>query len=350
MPSQDDARLEWLDLFRGLAAVAVVAFHYWWALKLPEFGFGFLAVDLFFVLSGIVLGLRYAPRIKAGMTFKDFAWQRVRRLYPMLLIATGLILLANAAGMPASHLATVSLDTILALPTLLPYSPNFGAGALFPANSPVWSLWAELLVNTLWFFALRFGPRTTKTIFLASACIYILAVTTTGSLDMGAHSSVLNITIGLFRAMTWFGVGYAISMKERTPPMSPSASLALVAAGCFAFQHDWYPVPAGLLVIVCGTSLLMALMHAPPPNRRVSKVYAWIGLVSYPLYLTHIPTGRLAVWAIEHGVRVSVAHVGSFLLVACVATLVNEWVVNRLPRSLSSLTWRVALPVKDSSG
>lgn len=76
------SRLEWLDLFRGCAAVIVVLFHFHEPLRISGLSFGFLAVDLFFILSGIVLGLKYTHAIEEGLGFGEFAWIRLRRPRP----------------------------------------------------------------------------------------------------------------------------------------------------------------------------------------------------------------------------------------------------------------------------
>ena len=69
---------EILDGLRGIAALAIVAFHFMeWVF--PDFsknfiGHGFLAVDFFFCLSGFVIGYAYDDRIRkmgVGEFFKS---------------------------------------------------------------------------------------------------------------------------------------------------------------------------------------------------------------------------------------------------------------------------------------
>src|SRR6478735_706593 len=68
---------EILDGLRGVAALAVVIFHFMeWVYTDPSrnfIGHGFLAVDFFFCLSGFVIGYAYDNRIGkmgVGMFFK----------------------------------------------------------------------------------------------------------------------------------------------------------------------------------------------------------------------------------------------------------------------------------------
>ena len=80
-----------LDGLRGVAAVIVVL-HHLGNERLGPFNptFGYIAVDLFFALSGFVIALNYDHRFAGGMTVKEFMLKRVLRLYP--LYAAGLLL------------------------------------------------------------------------------------------------------------------------------------------------------------------------------------------------------------------------------------------------------------------
>src|ERR1041385_8149717 len=107
MPGNQASRFEALDLLRGLAALAVVAFH------VPHIPGtlslaprGYLAVDLFFALSGFVLAYAYGAELARGGNIRRFMVQRLIRLYPLYLIAllAGALLALNALvldGMPA---------------------------------------------------------------------------------------------------------------------------------------------------------------------------------------------------------------------------------------------------------
>src|SRR5690242_10504277 len=71
---------------RGYAALAVVLYHY----RVPGFGWGWLSVDVFFVLSGFVLAHVY----RDGLRPSEFLWARFARTIPTHLVATSLVGLA----------------------------------------------------------------------------------------------------------------------------------------------------------------------------------------------------------------------------------------------------------------
>lgn len=80
-----------LDGLRGIAALAVVIFHFMeWIY--PDFtenfiGHGFLAVDFFFCLSGFVIAYAYDNRL-TKMGVKSFFTSRLIRLHPLVIAGT----------------------------------------------------------------------------------------------------------------------------------------------------------------------------------------------------------------------------------------------------------------------
>ncbi|HZG26112.1 MAG TPA: acyltransferase [Chitinophagaceae bacterium] len=85
-----------LDGMRGIAAVAVVIYHFM-EIAVPDYtknfiAHGHLAVDFFFCLSGFVIAFAYDKRIqKIGMT--QFLALRLIRLQPLVFIGAVLGLL-----------------------------------------------------------------------------------------------------------------------------------------------------------------------------------------------------------------------------------------------------------------
>ncbi|RWH17217.1 acyltransferase family protein, partial [Mesorhizobium sp.] len=81
------ARLYGLDALRGVAALAVALHHFAHAYHLPPLPINpFLAVDLFFILSGFVMARTYEGRLRNGLTTVRFIGLRYRRLFMPLAI------------------------------------------------------------------------------------------------------------------------------------------------------------------------------------------------------------------------------------------------------------------------
>lgn len=81
----------WTSL-RAFAAVWIVLFHFIGGINLDIpvwIGVGTLAVDLFFVLSGFVIGYIYLQKVEnTGFSYRIFLWKRFARLYPVFLATT----------------------------------------------------------------------------------------------------------------------------------------------------------------------------------------------------------------------------------------------------------------------
>ena len=118
-------RSEALDAVRGIAIALVVGYHYWPAL-VPG---GSVGVDLFFVLSGFLIGGILLDNKGAEDYFATFYWRRFFRILPLYWLFLSV--------MPASPVMPVWW--------FLPFAQNFGwiAHGVFPIREPhtvTWSL------------------------------------------------------------------------------------------------------------------------------------------------------------------------------------------------------------------
>ena len=150
-PKKATRRFLTLDALRGVGAIAVMGGHAGIILNAYMPPFMYLAVDMFFVLSGFVLAHAYDGKFADGMSVPSFLRARIARLYPVYLI--GLVLglvsvaFANIHALSPGRALLSFFFGIFALP-----SPPMGAlGALFPLNGPFWSLFFEFWVANLIF-------------------------------------------------------------------------------------------------------------------------------------------------------------------------------------------------------
>ncbi|RZK47032.1 MAG: acyltransferase, partial [Pedobacter sp.] len=149
---------EILDGLRGIAALAVVVFHFMeWAYTDFTKNFiahGFLAVDFFFCLSGFVIAYAYDDRI-AKMGIKAFFKARIIRLHPLVILGSILGLLAFLFDPFGGHPELYSTGkivltffcSILLIP--LPIIEDRGFN-LFSFNAPSWSLFWEYVANIVY--------------------------------------------------------------------------------------------------------------------------------------------------------------------------------------------------------
>ncbi len=135
-----------LDALRGIAAISVVIMHedrFFRPVHLPH---AYLAVDLFFCLSGFVLSYAYQERLDRGMPMSHWMTIRFVRLYPFYLL--GLLLgatfavvrmRAGALHMPVSVLVATLVVNLLMVPSL----------AFYPFDPASWSLLFVLICNVV---------------------------------------------------------------------------------------------------------------------------------------------------------------------------------------------------------
>lgn len=140
-----------------MAALMIVQRHTGDWFGLPGGQESYLAVDLFFVLSGVVISNAYESRLKAGLSFVEFVWLRVVRLYPLYLIGLSFAVAAtilSQGGASIHYLSRLLIFALLFLP--YPRDESDSVGSIFPLNVPAWSLFFELTANFIYAAIVRF--------------------------------------------------------------------------------------------------------------------------------------------------------------------------------------------------
>src|SRR5262245_61697811 len=82
-------RLYGLDALRGVAALAVLFHHYEVIFGSTHyFSRAYLAVDVFFMISGYVMARTYEGRLGNSLSAVQFLWIRIKRLWPTMAVGT----------------------------------------------------------------------------------------------------------------------------------------------------------------------------------------------------------------------------------------------------------------------
>lgn len=316
-----------LDAMRGGAALAVVTYHAlgvapqtaWsgWEYWLPQITayvvhFAYAGIYLFFVISGFCIHLHWAKARAAGVhqpviNFFSFWKRRVRRLYPPYFAALALYLCYLAYKTPVEVTAFYVWDVVLHLFMLHNLDPR----TAYTINGAFWTLAIEeqlyLAYFLLLFLRIRYGW--TKTLLLCfSARIVWVIMSRYFSQSLGIH-----IPVGEAAATNWFiwALG-ALSVEAalgvtKLPAWCYRSAAAGVALACAmglaqflpmvdqqGWVHDigWIVMhPAwglGFFVLVnksVAAEQRWRLKSLPVP--RLIPALAFVGLISYSLYLTH---------------------------------------------------------------
>jgi peptidoglycan/LPS O-acetylase OafA/YrhL len=345
-PQSAVSQLPSLTPLRGLAALWVVLFHYT-ALYFPSLditghssliGKGYLAVDLFFMLSGLVMTHVYYRAFCDSVkdNYRSFMVARVARLYPLHLVV---LLLFVATALLVQLLAYASTGTADAIPLTGTRSLAAAIANIFMLqglsaehlswNYPSWSISVEfmaylafpLVLPAVW----RASGRVKLALLLAIGAA-LCAFTYLSGDDFNQWGGPLV----LLRCLPEFLLGALIYAAYRS--------------GLFA---DWFEADAVALmtlaiVVVClhlraPDLLIVALfpvlvLAAVNNNRNVARAInvaplVWLGEISYSLYLIHGFVQYVATAALDHygvheranlSVGVSLALL-AFMLAACFA-------------------------------
>ncbi len=325
-------RIEGLDLFRGVVALAVVLYHFRGYLSIPWMGFAYIAVDLFFVLSGIVLGMKYTDAIANGMPILTFARIRLQRLYPMVVVVGAFVAVLNLLGVAPGFAFPASNHAVWRIFALWPLSEGPVNEGAFPVDGPMWSLWAELAVNALWFPIVRYRRRWIGAVGVLAMLGMLVLTWHLRDLNYGMAPGGVSRLMALLRALAWFSVGCWIGRRDGRRVLPVLASLALflgMIVAAVLTGHGGYR--SHLLIVVAGCVLLHSLYHAPIVWAPLSGISRMLGVLSYPLYLIHAPAGRL----LPQDGSLAVHWAGVLLLIigiAAPAAVVNEWLVGWIHR------------------
>jgi peptidoglycan/LPS O-acetylase OafA/YrhL len=328
-----------LDGIRGLAIVIIVFHHFDYIGGKYFGGRGFLAVDIFFVLSGFLITqilLSYRDR---GIKLRKFYLRRVARLYP--------ILLASVVGLSIYLRNDYQfLDRTPAVTSVL-YIKNFWPwGGVF---GPMWSLSAEeqfyFIFPVILFAGLRLLKRKGFTIFvlLWLASVWTVALISSAP-DFNFNSDgIFNLVV--FRpSIILVGTLIALhkdSLENLVAKHAKIALLLLPVLVYFTITVQFPPLAGlatGLLILALServrmTSLIARGLHLIFAFRPL----AWIGLLSYSIYIWHLP---MIFFSSEHFTIQSVSPIWFFLVkliaVSCVSFYLFERPVLKLITKTSS--------------
>jgi peptidoglycan/LPS O-acetylase OafA/YrhL len=303
------ARIAPLDGVRALAIGLVVAFH----TGVPGFGGGGIGVTLFFVLSGyLITGVLLRPGALRGAGLKRFYLRRALRLFPALavLVAWGLIYaLVVLDGEERARLLTSCLTSITYTQDLYlgrgAENPDFG----FLGHT--WSLAVEEQFYLVWPFALlllmtRLATARARLVLVVGATLVFTAWRAYLSWKgLGAHVG-LNVDAKGDALLVGCALALALplwrdAIVERRQRLLTAAAVAGVAAIALVSVQAVPPalVPLGTkqLLVSLATAAVIARLVLPAPTGMAAlgvrtfslRPVVWIGLVSYSLYLWHVP-------------------------------------------------------------
>jgi peptidoglycan/LPS O-acetylase OafA/YrhL len=337
-------RFHEIDLLRFLAALAVVFFHYAFRgfaadnmspLAFPGLAplakYGYLGVDLFFLISGFVILMTAS----SGST-RRFVISRFARLYPAFwFCCTVTFLVMLGANHP---LFPVTWKQYLINMTML--NRFVGVPSIDPCY---WSLFIELKFYGLIFLLLLLRQMERVEIYLGLWLVATLILTLwkiryIGALLIPDYSAYFIAGAMIFRINK-----YGLS-KYRIGVIGASLCLAIIKATQKTqdqMQHysttfnPW--IVSSLVAAFFLALLLISLGHT---RRMGSDKFLLVGVLTYPLYLLHHNIGFLIFNTFFTRINPHALFWGVIVLMLLLAHLVNRGIEKRFAPPLKVLLYK----------
>ena len=321
-----------LDGLRGLSAILVLSFHY---LKRYEslyehdftyyqiFDFGFLGAHLFFAISGYVIFWSFED----GRSGASFLKRRFIRLVPTYWLAVLITYTAvNICGL--KEFQTSLLEATSNLLLLVDF-----AGIPY-VDDVYWTLAVEVFFYLA--MALLVATRQLHNIE-KWLLIWVLA-----GAFLTADTSPVRIpdwvsTVFVFRYAEFFAVG--ICFRQIVTGRSSALTQALLASCCVAILAAY---PSEIVPIICTLLLILYLTVSGRLPFLGWKPFAYLGSISYCLYLTHQNIGFIIInklYAIgSPGIlNITIATVSALLVASCMTQAcekpIRRFLLEKQPRT-----------------
>lgn len=322
-------RIGGLDGMRGVAAMAVLLYHYTWKFRSEfghdfpawlDFGRGLYGVQLFFMISGFVIFMT----ANGCMTWGEFLVKRISRLYPTYWVCLAITFTAITVFFLSDKRSTdlhEGLVNITMLQTMFNVKSVDGA---------YWSLYPELLFYAIVSIVMAFGAlRHLQWIGLAwLALVWHGPIHLPGirlDLEWGGFflAGITGYRIAMMGERTWFNYAY----------------LVLTFVVNLKANHQWVVYP-----VIYAVFLLFVFGRAPFLSHPWLR---YLGTISYALYLIHQNIGYLIIKnlravGIPDVLAVVIAIGGAIGMAHLITFKFEKPVIPRFRKALFRLKGRIA--------
>ncbi|GAB1578686.1 acyltransferase family protein [Bordetella petrii] len=304
-------RIELLDLLRGLAIIGVVFHHLFFAefrygltgIELPApltliASSGWLGVNLFFFLSGLVLYLPYARGdrdMARWVDVRQFYAHRARRLLPLYYLAAIVALSTSDLTFGSTDFWRAAADYAFVL------FPFHASTFMPPGNWVLWSIGVEIWFSVLFPAVLLAARRYGIWRVLTAALLIAFATRWWGRALLADHGArlvlhyVADSVVGRLDEFVYGMAAAHLYARGWRPTLGAAAAGVAACALSLVLWGMWYrgelpymavaalnlPLDAGLVVV---TLALLGLVRRP-------IAIAWpveaLGMMCYSVYVWH---------------------------------------------------------------
>lgn len=340
-----------IDVLRAVSVMSVIVYHASPA-SLPG---GFVGVDLFFVISGFLITGQIAAEVTSGsFSLMEFYRRRVKRIAPVLLVVTGVTVLACHVLMRPVDAEAVARSAVWSLASLANVFFWLSNDSSYFATTSdqvpllhLWSLGVEEQFYMLWplvlmlFAAAISRPRFLLMLTIVALASYLLAEFTY-PIDPSFTYYMLPTRIGelLLGALGALIVRYDSITKrlaQWSTPMGLVGSALIAASLLLVSSSRVFPGLQALAPTIGGAMLLVAGHNKPLSLFGFYKnpILAFVGKISYSAYLWHWPIFALLRYTnIEVGLAAGSAAIVLTLTLATLTYYLVETPTRRTQKGL----------------
>jgi peptidoglycan/LPS O-acetylase OafA/YrhL len=328
-----------IDGLRAIAITAVVAYH----AGLPWIRGGFVGVDIFFVISGYLIGyIIYSEMRTHKFSFGRFYVRRAKRILPALLALMLILYAIVTALMVASELTAFAKSALFALGAMSNiwfwrgityFSPNAELNPLLMT----WSLGVEEQFYILFpFVLLLLRKASPKKVFLTLGCL----VCSSFGLSLWCATQHPGVAFYLLPPRAWelgLGAMLAIWHAERSTSgritrvietrALPFLGIACILISIFGIDsHMSFPSWIALFPTL-GAASLIASKNTTLSAVLGSRIPVFIGRISYSWYLWHWPF--LSITRLSASQPLSAVATSVVVITSFVVAVLSWWLVEQ---------------------
>jgi peptidoglycan/LPS O-acetylase OafA/YrhL len=315
------AHFAWIDFLRGISAVAVVIFHVrielwigWVAIHTHPESFSLFdravallsiplpflgsVVMLFFIISGFCIHYPYAAEGRV-LELKQYGIRRFLRIFPPYFAAVVLVILLE--WFLSNYFREEVSSRLVGLKTLFMVQ-NYGSNALqMSANPSFWSLPVEVelyLVYPLFYWLLRrYGLKWAMCSVSAVSLGALVVSLKTSLYETGLHPWHFPIYWIIWCAGALLAEWVR---QEKVPIWQPWLWLVMASTFIMAIVIDLLGFSVELQSLSWASFYFMVILWGLAQkeplrflNPKIQKIFVFLGLISYSLYLIHYPFFKL---------------------------------------------------------
>ena len=289
-------RIKELDGLRGVSILLVVFFHYlsrWTDLypyhstfaEFPLFKYGSFGVQLFFMISGLVIFMT----LDKTTNFILFMKKRWIRLFPSMLIVTIFVLITYKLFSSRPIGEPKIINSIPGLLLIDPYWLEKVTKIPFASlEGAFWSLYVEFRFYFIFGFLYYLFDRKKAIWFLTIICFVTLL------LEIIAHPKILEFLfydVLLGRYLFWFLVGMFCYEYMLGKLQEHKVSIALLILGGIIFAINKQPIDIIVAEVICLVLFIGLILSEIIKKMMGNSLFIFFGTISYPLYLVHENAG-----------------------------------------------------------